>query len=111
MIENVQCMVIVRSRRKAEIVASEISNYLSASKFFDRDTMAQLSIKQSEREKLGRNIRNSEPDLPICAQKLFGILKNGVAYHHAGLPQKYREMIEEGVRKGLVNVLSNYYHF
>jgi len=100
-----QCMVVVRSRRDVEKVAEEISRYLDASRFFDPDSRALLSLKKMEREKLRRKIQHSEPELPVCAKKLALLMNNGVAYHHAGLPAKYREIIEYGVREQLVKAL------
>jgi len=100
-----QCMVVVRSRRDAEKVAEEISRYLDASRFFDPDSRVLLSIKKMEREKLRHEIRHSEPELPVCAKKLVLLMNNGVAYHHAGLPAKYREIVEYGVREQLVKAL------
>ena len=112
-VKDGQCMVIVRSRKDAEKIAKHISKYLGSSQFFDPDlrallgpdTRAQISINKIERAKLIREIQNSEPELPICAKKLTGLLSNGVAYHHAGLPPKYREMVERAVRKRLAKVL------
>lgn len=105
LVKEGQCMVVVQSRTDAEKVADDISRYLGASTFFDLDSKAQLSIKEGEREKLRREIRRSEPELPVCAQKLVQFMKNGVAYHHAGLPARYRGLIERGVRDQLVKVL------
>lgn len=100
-----QSMVIVRSRRDVEKVAEEISRYLDASRFFDPDSRVLLSLKKMEREKLRREIQHSEPELPLCAKKLVLLMNNGVAYHHAGLPARYREKIEYSVREQLVKVL------
>jgi len=100
-----QCMLVVRSRRDAEDVAEEISRHFDNTQFFDPDSRALLSIKEAERERLRLQVQLSEPKLPVCARKLMALLKNGVAYHHAGLPMKYREMIESGIRKQLVKVL------
>jgi helicase len=105
LVRDGQCMIVVQSRKDAEKVANEISIYLENSRFFDPDSREQLSIKEEEREKLRRDIQRSEPELPVCAQKLFQLMKNGVAYHHAGLPAKYRGLIERGVRDQLVKVL------
>jgi len=100
-----QCMVVVNSRKEAERVAEGISNYLNVSRYFDVDSKKQLSLNDVERQKLRLEIQNSEPELPACGQKLFRFMNNGVAYHHGGLPSKYREIIENGVKKQLVNVL------
>ena len=105
LVKGGQCMVVVQSRKAAERVANEISIYLDASRSLDPDSKVLLSIKEEERERLRRDIRRSEPELPVCAQKLIQFMNNGVAYHHAGLPAKYRELIERGVRDQLVSVL------
>ena len=112
-VKDGQCMVIVRSRKDAEEIAEHISKYLGSTQFFDPDlrallgpdTKGQISIDKAERERLIREIQNSEPELPICAKKLSGFLSNGVAYHHAGLPPKYREIVERAIRKRLAKVL------
>lgn len=100
-----QCMIVVQSRKDVEKIAKEVSDYISASRFFDTNPIEELSIKRDGREKLIRSIRFSEPEIPICAQKLAQLVKNGVAYHHAGLPAKYRGLVEYGVRNRLVQVL------
>ncbi|MDH5688853.1 MAG: DEAD/DEAH box helicase, partial [Candidatus Bathyarchaeota archaeon] len=105
LIKGGQCMVVVRSRRDAERIAEGISKYLDASRFFDPDSRERLSLRDVEREKLRKEIQRSEPELSFCARKLVRYINNGVAYHHAGLPARYREIIERGVREQLVSVL------
>jgi len=108
-----QCMVIVGTRKGAEEIAKQISKNLSSRRFFDpdlrallgADTKTPISIDKAEREKLIREVRISEPELPICAKNLVSLLSNCVAYHHAGLPPKYREIVERGVSKRVVKVL------
>jgi len=100
-----QCMVIVRSRRDAEKAAEEISKYLSASRFFDIDSRKALTLKETQKKEFQREIQRSEPDLPLCATKTLRLIEDGVAYHHAGLPAKYREKVEHGVQEQIVKVL------
>jgi len=100
-----QCMVVVRSRKDAEKVAIGLSNYFNSLQFFDSDIKIKLSRNKKERNKLVNDINMSEPELPICAKKLIQCINHGVAYHHAGLPMKYRGLVEKGTNEMLIKVL------
>ena len=100
-----QCMIVVGTRKDSEKVAQEIATFLESSSFFDFDSQKILSLNENDREKLRLEILNSEPELPICGQKLYRFMKYGVVYHHGGLPSKYRDLIETGVKKHLVSII------
>lgn len=99
-----QCMIVIQSRSKTEQQAEKIFN-----EFVEQTTLFQEIGVPSPFE-LGRNffsnqIRNVEPELPPFAELLAKLIKNGIAYHHAGLPEKYRRIVENAVRERAVDVL------
>ena len=50
-------------------------------------------------EAAGR-IRGIEPGLPGFGIAIAFMLERGVAYHHAGLPRRYRRIVEDAARGG-----------
>jgi len=102
-----QCMVAVGSRVQAEMVAERISRWLeaNASSFLDAD----LRVKSQEVARKSKSISDAisaaEPELPACAKKLLQCARFGVAYHHAGLPAKYREIVEAGIRTRAIRLV------
>ncbi len=82
-----QAIVFVNTKKSAEKTAEDISKKLkidgSLSSIAD-DALSALSkpTKQCER-------------LSYCLQK-------GIAFHHAGLTQKQKDIIEDNFRKGLI---------
>lgn len=86
-----QALVFVNSKKSAEKTAEEISKKIkSSSRFLDEladDALRKLSkpTKQCER-------------LAFC-------LKKSIAFHHAGLVSKQRELIEDNFRSGKVKII------
>jgi helicase len=98
-----QCLVISMSRSKVETVAEEICNKIKSTVNPDIEDL-QLNDAQL-RHDITRKIHEIEPQLPLYARNLAEMIKHGVAYHHAGLPLRYRSIIEDGVRKKGIRVI------
>jgi len=104
-VDNGQCMIVVRSRKDSEKVANSISTYLHSRQFFDTDLRMHFTRDVTKREEFIQELKVSEPELPLCAKQMITSLNHGVAYHHAGLPNKYRELVERGIKKMAVKIL------
>jgi helicase len=92
-----QVLIFVNSRRSAQAVSREIS--ISVSKTLtaeERTRLAQISEK----------IAGSRADATKLCHKLAAVVKNGSAFHHAGLKPYQRELIEENFKANLIKVIS-----
>jgi replicative superfamily II helicase len=99
-----QCLVVLESRAGVEDLAEKISSYLlNESSNFDLNVA--LSEVKSQLDSIVTAIRESEPALSISANKLSEFLKSGVAYHHAGLPRRYRLLVEKGIRDRVIRTV------
>lgn len=86
-----QAIIFTNTKTSAEKVAEELSAHI-------KESNAELSML-------------SEKALSALAHptkqciRLAKCLKKGIAYHHAGLVHKQRELIEENFRKGLIKII------
>ncbi|MFX0101645.1 MAG: DEAD/DEAH box helicase [Candidatus Hodarchaeota archaeon] len=89
--EGGQCLVFTRSRRKAELLARDLSiackNILSRDKYSDQVNLA-FKIKRA----------NRFSDLPQ-------FVLHGVSYHHAGLSFSERELVEYAFKNRIISVI------
>jgi helicase len=99
-----QCLVAVESRRGVEELAEEIASALGQASFLP-DLDAALVAARKDSILLRDEIRDSEPEMTVSAKKLTNLLSNGVVYHHAGLPLRFRRLIEEGIRQERVKIV------
>ncbi|MEM3670755.1 MAG: helix-hairpin-helix domain-containing protein, partial [Thermoprotei archaeon] len=88
-----QALVFVSTRKQASAVAARLTG----------------CIKLSDREKsslaaLSRSIATAEDSGPLSSE-LAGMVKSGVAFHHAGLPLSARSAIEEAFKLRLLKAL------
>ena len=89
--EGGQCLVFVSSRRSAEAYAKRAATVLKK-KSADLDGYAE---------------RIAKADTTPSGKVLANAVKNGAAFHHAGLPRPAREAVEEGFRKGDIQVIAS----
>jgi len=99
-----QCLVVLESRAGVEDLAEKISSYLS-NESSNLDLNVALSEVKSQLDSIVTAIRESEPALSMSANKLSEFLKSGVAYHHAGLPRRYRLLVEKGIRDRVIRAV------
>ncbi|MBI4895359.1 MAG: DEAD/DEAH box helicase [Candidatus Aenigmarchaeota archaeon] len=93
-----QALVFLSTRRSAEAVAEKLMK------------ITDQYLKGEERTKLGKianQIENELPNPTKQCKKLANIVRRGSAFHHAGLMQKQRDVIEEGFKAGLIKTLSS----
>ncbi|MEK6954446.1 MAG: DEAD/DEAH box helicase, partial [Candidatus Micrarchaeota archaeon] len=85
-----QSLVFVSSRRNAEKAATEIGMVIFP------------KLKSEEKEKLDAIAEKALKTFPtptMQCKALANCIRNGVAFHHAGIPSKQRALIEEGFKK------------
>jgi len=88
--ENRQSLLFVNTRRSAESVAEKLSHRLKHD-----DSLNEASAK----------ILNSLPHPTEQCKKISEIVKKGVAFHHAGLTQKQKEIIEQSFKEGKIKTI------
>jgi len=92
-----QCLLFVSTRKNAEKAAENLQKIVKLN--LGRNEAFQLEVISAEVENV------LEIPTRQC-KKLAGFIKNGVAFHHAGLLGKQRRIIEENFKKGLIKVIA-----
>ncbi len=88
--KNKQALVFVNTKRSAEKAAEDIARKLDAK-------LALTHLSEKVLEVLGKPTHQCE--------RLAGCVKKGVAFHHAGLHAKQKEMIEDAFRDGTIKII------
>lgn len=87
-----QVLIFVNSRKSAESLAKELSE--------------NLKLKLDKKlEELSDEILDSLSSPTEQCKKLASCFKNGIAFHHAGLVNKQRTLIEDSFRNGMIKVI------
>ena len=86
--QNKQAIIFVASRASAEKTAEEVSK------------LTQFQLPELEQEIL----KAASTPTKQC-RKLSHTIKKGVAFHHAGLLQKQKELIEDEFRSGKIKII------
>lgn len=86
--KNKQALVFVNSRRSAEKQAEEIAKKSSANNIILAEKVAGILPKPTKQ----------------CL-RLSNCIKKGVAFHHAGLHARQKELIEDEFRKGTISII------
>ncbi|MFH1404033.1 MAG: DEAD/DEAH box helicase [Candidatus Altiarchaeota archaeon] len=89
-----QVLVFVNSRRSAEAVAEKLGNELNLAS----DSERLGGIAEEVLDALGNPTRQ--------CKRLAECVRRGTAFHHAGLVNKQRILIEDAFKEGLVKVIS-----
>ena len=86
-----QAIVFVNSKRSAEKAAEDISKQIK---------------KQDEKlDELSEQILKSLSRPTKQCERLARCIKKGIAFHHAGLVAKQRELIEDSFRNGIIKII------
>jgi len=86
-----QALVFVNTKRSAEKSAEEISK--------------KIKEKDSKLEELSEKVKKVLTKPTRQCERLAKCIEKGIAFHHAGLHSKQKELVEESFRKGLVKVI------
>lgn len=92
-----QALVFISTRRNAESAAEKMSMFVGK------------GLSPKEREGLSRiadRVLHVLGHPTSQCQKLAGCIRNGSAFHHAGLTSKQRGLVEEAFRSGLIKVIA-----
>jgi len=92
-----QSLVFLSSRRNAESVAQKIGNVIT--NFLKDEEKKELS-------NVSKKILSVLSHPTKQCKKLAECVKNGSAFHHAGLAHAQRTIIEDSFRKGLIKIIS-----
>ncbi|HLD88740.1 MAG TPA: helicase-related protein [Candidatus Nanoarchaeia archaeon] len=90
-----QALVFVNSKRSAEKTAEDIAKFVSKNKQADSEHLGELS------EKVLKALSNPTKQ----CERLARCIKQGVAFHHAGLVSKQRELVEDNFRNGNIKFI------
>ncbi len=86
-----QALVFANTKRSAEKAAEDIAKKI-------KDTNSDLyELSQKALKVLQRPTKQCE--------RLANCLKKGIAFHHAGLTQKQKDLIEDSFRSGLIKII------
>ncbi|MCH8003869.1 MAG: hypothetical protein IH934_04535 [Nanoarchaeota archaeon] len=86
-----QALVFVNTKRSAEKTAEDISKKVKT----DNEKLVELS----------RDVLKALSSHTKQCQRLSDCVKKGIAFHHAGLVAKQREIIEDNFRKGTIKII------
>jgi len=86
-----QAIVFTNTKQSAEKTAEDIAKYIKKE---DKDLM-----------ELAEKILNVLPRPTKQCERLSFCISRGIAFHHAGLTHKQKELIEENFRKGLIKII------
>jgi helicase len=90
-----QCLVFVNTRKSSESVALELGPTVKASDGY-------LSV---ELAKLAKRLVGEQDEPTTMGARLGKSLKNGCAFHHAGLTNPQRKLVESNFKKGLLRCI------
>ena len=93
--EKGQVLVFVSSRRSTIAVAKKLAPFLR--RYIPDDTLRQLSKGAA---KIGRT-----PSAPEASKTLARLIANGAAFHHAGLDNQERALVEDYFKENLLKVI------
>ncbi len=92
--EGNQCLIFENSRKNAMAFAKDASRTIA--KLLSRADLSKLELLEEKIAGIGET---------QLAKDLAGCVKNGVAFHHAGLTAEQRKLIEKGFRDNSIKII------
>ena len=97
LISGGQILIFTNTRKSSVSLTEKIANKISD--FIDRIPIDEDSLKKVSEEILHAT------EVTQVSKLLSNLVKNGVAFHHAGLHSKHREIIEQAFRRNYLKVI------
>lgn len=104
-VDNAPVLVSVHMKSDAGEVARDIKEMLEQAVHLDPDLADALQRVGAGGSEAARAMERTDAVLPPDAATLASLLRSGVAYHHAGLPGRYRSIVEGAARNGKIAVV------
>ena len=97
---------LIKDRKQALVFAQTKKSTIASSKLISRVLYPTLSKDdKSALEKLSLEVLKALDRPTSQCEELSELIKAGVAFHHAGLVNKQRKLIEDGFRNGLIKFI------
>ncbi|MDQ6724374.1 MAG: DEAD/DEAH box helicase [Thermoproteota archaeon] len=94
--ENGQVLIFTTDRASTESIASKMAFSMNNSKDFHK-YLSTSDIKEIENNFIAK--------MKLKDDKLIAAMKNGVAFHHAGLDLQKRRLVEDAYKSGKIKIL------
>lgn len=104
-VDNAPVLVSVHKKSDAGRVARDIKEMLEQAVHLDPDLVDALQRVGAVGSEAAREVERTDAVLAPYAADLASLLRSGVAYHHAGLPSRYRSIVEGAARDGKIAVV------
>ena len=104
-VDNAPVLVSVHKKSNAGKVARDIKERLGQAVHLDPDLADALQRAGASGSEAAREVERTDAVLAPHAADLASLLRSGVAYHHAGLPSRYRSIVEGAARDGEIAVV------
>ncbi len=95
--KNKQALIFLSSRRNAEKAAEDVGRVVK--KFLNKK-------QKEELEELSEKILSVPSHPTKQCKRLANCIRNGTAFHHAGLQNKQRTLVEDSFRENLIKIIS-----
>lgn len=90
-----QSLVFVNSRRSSEALAVSLGPFVKTL----------MSAKLDELARISKRLISEQDEPTTMGNKLGKCLRTGCAFHHAGMTNAQRKMVESGFKKGLIGCI------
>lgn len=104
-VEGRPLLVLAGGRQEATRLAGKIAEVATKAMRLDPDLLLAVQESRASCAEMSRKIREAEADLPSYAEDLATLLEMGIAYYSAGLPAKYRKVVEDAARAGKIRTM------
>lgn len=104
-VEDRPLLVLAEGRPEAARLAGKIAEMATRAMRLDPDLLLAVQESRAPCAEASRKIREAEADLPSYAENLATLLEMGIAYYSAGLPAKYRGVVEDAARAGKIRAM------
>lgn len=99
------CLNLVLETLRKRKQAIVFTNTKSSAEKTAEDIVKHISVSDNRLEELSHSVLHALSKPTRQCEKLAKCVKSGIAFHHAGLTNKQRELIEEGFKRGLIKII------